>query len=163
MPKKYSFTDEQIEEIEQAIKKCKNKNTYKKLECLKLRAVSKKKLQEIAEITGYNNKYVSQIISKYHNDGLKEILENKYTGNRRKLTIDEEKELLAPFLNEAAQGKMLVVSDIRKAYEQATGEKSATATIYYILARHGWRKIMPRSKHPNKATDEAIEAYKKNQ
>ena len=30
-----------------------------------------------------------------------------------------------------------------------------------VLERHGWRKVMPRSKHPQKASDEAIEASKK--
>ncbi len=33
--------------------------------------------------------------------------------------------------------------------------------IYYVLRRHGWRKIMPRSKHPKKAKQEAIEASNK--
>lgn len=30
-----------------------------------------------------------------------------------------------------------------------------------MLERHGWRKVMPRSKHPQKASEEAIEASKK--
>jgi len=34
--------------------------------------------------------------------------------------------------------------------------------IYYLLHRHKWRKIAPRSRHEKKAGEEAIEAYKKN-
>jgi hypothetical protein len=30
-----------------------------------------------------------------------------------------------------------------------------------LLARHGWRKVTPRGKHPDKASDEAMEASKK--
>ncbi len=30
-----------------------------------------------------------------------------------------------------------------------------------VLKRKGWRKVMPRSKHPKKASPEAIEASKK--
>ena len=30
-----------------------------------------------------------------------------------------------------------------------------------LLERHNWRKVMPRSRHPKKASDEAIEASKK--
>ena len=33
--------------------------------------------------------------------------------------------------------------------------------IYMLLKRKGYRKVMPRSKHPKKAKEEAIEASKK--
>ena len=39
----------------------------------------------------------------------------------------------------------------------------AKSTVYNMLYRNNWRKVMPRSKHPKKASDEAIEVYKKNQ
>ena len=57
---------------------------------------------------------------------------------------------------------MLTVSEIKSEYCKHVEHKVADSTIYRMLARHGWRKIMPRSKHPKKASDQAIEAYKKN-
>ncbi|MDE7249890.1 MAG: winged helix-turn-helix domain-containing protein, partial [Lachnospiraceae bacterium] len=33
--------------------------------------------------------------------------------------------------------------------------------IYCVLKRHGWRKVMPRSRHPKKASEEVIETSKK--
>ena len=33
--------------------------------------------------------------------------------------------------------------------------------IYMLLKRHGWRKVMPRAKHPKKADEEVIQASKK--
>lgn len=57
---------------------------------------------------------------------------------------------------------MIEVGDIHRAYERAVGHPVTRNAIYYLLHRHGWRKVMPRSKHPKKASDEAIEAYKKN-
>ncbi|WP_414153386.1 winged helix-turn-helix domain-containing protein [Peptoniphilus sp.] len=33
--------------------------------------------------------------------------------------------------------------------------------MYRVLKRHGFRKIMPRSKHPKKASKEVIETSKK--
>ena len=158
MPKKYNFTNEQIEEIKIAIKESKDKNEYRRLECLRLRAECKKELKEIAEITGYNEYHVSKIICKYAKQGIKSIKNAQRKGNHRKLSIEEEKELLAPFLQKAEKGEMLVVSEIHKDYETKTGSKSPKSTIYYMLARHGWRKIMPRSKHP-KSKPEEFEAY----
>lgn len=162
MPKLYRFNEKQIAEIETAIEACKDKKVYLRLKCLKLRAVDKKPLSEIATVTEYNEKYVSQLISKYYNKGITAITSSKYGGNSRKLTKEEEQELLNPFLEKAQNGEIVVVDEIRKAYDERTKESSAHATIYYVLARNGWRKIMPRSKHPKKASDDDIDAYKKN-
>ena len=41
------------------------------------------------------------------------------------------------------------------------GHSIGTSQIYYVLHRHGWRKVMPRSRHPKKASEEVIETSKK--
>ena len=46
-------------------------------------------------------------------------------------------------------------------FDEKLGKDTGRVYIYMLLERHGWRKIMPRSKHPQKASDEAIEASKK--
>lgn len=162
MPKKYTFTEEQINEIKNAYEESKNTAQFRKMQCLKLRSENKKELQEIAEITGYHLKYVSQIISKYINHGLESFKKAKRVSKRRYLSFEAEKELLDEFSKEANSGQMLVLDDIRKAYSQKAGKETSKNGIYKVLARHGWRKVMPRSKHPQKASEEAIEAYKKN-
>jgi len=53
------------------------------------------------------------------------------------------------------------VNEIKEAYEKVIGHRTSTSQIYCVLHRHGWRKKMPRSKHPKKASDEAINASKK--
>ena len=56
---------------------------------------------------------------------------------------------------------MLEVSDIISGYENLIGRAVAKSIVYKMLKRHGWRKVMPRSQHPNKASIEEIEDYKK--
>ena len=56
---------------------------------------------------------------------------------------------------------MVSVRDIETAYQEAVGHSIGTGQIYYVLRRHGWRKIMPRSRHPKKASEEVIETSKK--
>ena len=46
-------------------------------------------------------------------------------------------------------------------YEEKVGHPIGNSQIYRVLHRHNWRKVMPRSKHPNKASEEVIEASKK--
>ena len=53
------------------------------------------------------------------------------------------------------------IKEIVAAYQKAVPHKIRDMQIYSVLHRHGWRKIMPRSRHPKKASEEAIEASKK--
>ena len=69
--------------------------------------------------------------------------------------------MLEPFRKDAEAGKMVSIKDIEAKYIEAVGHTIGTSQIYYVLHRHNWRKIMPRSKHPKKASEEAIAASKK--
>jgi hypothetical protein len=79
------------------------------------------------------------------------------------MSFEEEAELLRPFVEAAEAGQVVEVSAILEAYEAKLGRtfEKDHGRIYRVLERHGFRKVMPRSKHPNKASDEAIEASKK--
>ena len=77
------------------------------------------------------------------------------------MSYEEEEGLLEPFKAEAEAGRMVEISKIKAAYIEKVGHSIGNGQIYYVLKRHGWRKVMPRSQHPQKASDEAIEASKK--
>ena len=79
------------------------------------------------------------------------------------MSIAEEEALLEPFKKAAEVGQIVEVSEIKRAYEEAIGRslENNHGQIYNVLHRHGWRKVMPRSKHPKKASQEEIEASKK--
>lgn len=83
-------------------------------------------------------------------------------GGRRRsyLTLQEEREFLAEFLKPAQEGGILVVNEVKKAFEAKVGDRVSKTTIYRMLARHGWRKVAPRRKHPG-ADPEEQEAFKK--
>jgi transposase len=154
-------TDENGKDIRETIKTVKNKNIYRRLEVIALRSEGKSNA-EIAEITKYHPKRVSQLVSQYCNEGIKTLLsDGRKGGNHRYMSQTEETELLDKFKNVSEAGQVMTVSDIRVAYDKKTGKPSAKSTVYFLLKRHGWSKVMPRSRHPKKASDEAIEASKK--
>src|SRR5262245_17809239 len=64
------------------------------------------------------------------------------------MAVTEEKALLARFAKAAGAGEILNIHDLKVAYEQAIGHRTSNSTIYNLLARHGWRKLMPRPFHP---------------
>lgn len=160
MAQKYEITAEQKIEIEKARKENKDKRIEKRLKVLCMRADGKS-AREIGEATGYHYARVSTIVSKYVHDGLEAITGNHYGGNRKNMSFEEEAEILRPFLEISRNGQMVEISEIEAAYKKVVGHSISCAQIYRVLQRHGWRKVMPRSRHPKKASDEVIEASKK--
>jgi transposase len=159
---RYRITEEEKAEIEKARKATKNKNVDRRLKALLLHAEGLKH-KEIAEKTEYEKSYVSKLVKKYQKGGLSAIIDNHYKGNNRNMSFEEEEALLEPFKVAALAGQVVEVSAIKKAYEEALGRsfEKDHGIIYRLLDRHEWRKVMPRSKHPNKASDEEIESSKK--
>jgi transposase len=162
MPKTYHFSDEQVAELETAKKKNKNKNVDKRLEALLLRAHGVKRA-DVSAKTGFCKQYITDLTANYNQNGITAIVESKYVGNHRNLSFEEEADLLESFKKAAESGQLVSTSDILAAYEAKIGRstKKDHGRIYRVLARHGWRKVMPRSKHPNKASDEVINTSKK--
>ncbi|WP_211752313.1 winged helix-turn-helix domain-containing protein [Nitrosomonas communis] len=43
---------------------------------------------------------------------------------------------------------MVVVPSLKEKLEERLGERVALSIIYQMLARHGWRKLVPDTAHP---------------
>ena len=160
MAQVYKFSEEEIEEIVQARRENKDKRVEARLKALEMRARNVK-ASKIAELTGFHSAYISQLAAKYKNGGIEAITGNHYGGNRRNMSFEEEAAILAPFRERAAKGEMIEIKEIKASYQAAVDHPISVAQIYYVLHRHGWRKVMPRSRHPQKANDATIEASKK--
>jgi transposase len=119
--------------------------------------------EEVAEIKKYNAQYVRKLGLQYHERGLEAFgVDGRRGGRQRIMSSESSAEFLREFEEQARAGTILTVSEIAKALDKKTGkERKSLSTAYSLLHRHKWRKVMPRSKHPNKASDEAIEASKK--
>jgi transposase len=75
-------------------------------------------------------------------------------------TFSEEAAFLEGFVKEAKDASVLVANEIKAAWEKELGRTVHKTTLYRMLKRHGWRKVVPRQKHP-KQDKEAVEAFKK--
>ena len=160
MGKAYTISMEQAEEIKEKRKNVKNKQVDKRLYAVQLRGEGLKN-EEIAEKLDTSSKVVSRWICSYVKFGIESLLEKERIGMHRNMSYDEEEEFLSQFADKAEKGQIVEISEIKKAYEEKIGHKTGNGQIYFVLHRHGWRKVMPRSKHPKKASSEAIEASKK--
>ena len=115
----------------------------------------------IAAAMGVSLSTVNRAHMAYDHGGL-EALKPRPSGGRKRenMTLEEEKALLARFAKAAGAGEMLNIHDLKAAYEEAIGHETSKSTIYNLLARHGWRKLMPRPFHPRRDI-EAQNAFKK--
>ena len=118
--------------------------------------------EEIARHCGVKTSTVQQLISRYNRFGIIAV-ETKGKGGRRReyLTVEEEKQFLEPFLARAQAGEIATIAEIQGAFETWVGHEVDDSTIYRLLQRHGWRKLVPRSRHPQ-AQEEMQETFKKN-
>ncbi len=123
--------------------------------------IAPRKAEEIAHHTGVSLTTVRRVISGYNRLGLAAI-ETPGKGGRRHeyLTVEQERQLLAPFFARAECGEIATAGEIKRAYEAQVGHEVDESTIYRLLARHGWRKLVPRPRHP-KANAEEQATFKK--
>ncbi len=89
-------------------------------------------------------------------------LEPQWGGRRREaMSVEEECEFLQPWVELSADGGMLVVGPLRAALAQRLGRSVTHSVVYRLLARHGWRKVAPDTRHP-KSDPLEQERWKKN-
>src|SRR5438046_2138070 len=105
----------------------------------------------IAAAMGVSLSTVNRAHMAYDHGGIK-ALKPKPNGGRKheNMTVAEENALLARFAKTAGAGEMLNVHDLKTAYEKAIGHATSDSTVYNLLHRHGWRKLMPRPHHPKR-------------
>jgi transposase len=115
----------------------------------------------ISAAMGVSLSTVNRAHMAYDHGGLK-ALEPKPIGGRKRenMSLGAEQALLARFAKAAGAGEMLNIHDLKAAYEKAIGHETSNSTVYYLLTRHGWRKLMPRPFHPKRDTL-AQDAFKK--
>lgn len=103
----------------------------------------------IAGAMGVSLSTVNRAHMAYDQGGIKALRPKPSGGRKREnMTIAEEKALLTRFAKAAGAGEMLNIHDLKLAYERAIGHKTSSSTVYDLLGRHGWRKLMPRPFHP---------------
>jgi transposase len=153
--------EEAAERLAAMLQEAHDKADYQRIQCVWLRAALGLRAAQIAVALGWQVGSVRQVHSDYLRQG-EAVLWGKPSGGRhhQNLTVEQEKELLTPFLEQAADSGVLVVAPVQAAYEAALGRPVHHSVVYRALHRQGWRKIAPRPKHP-KANEEVREAFKK--
>lgn len=106
---------------------------------------------EIAEALDSSVSTVNRAHMAYDEGGIKALKPKPNPARKHQnMTLAEEKIFLDRFAKDAGAGQMLNIQEIKVAYEKAIGHETSNSTVYALLDRHGWRKLMPRPFHPNR-------------
>src|SRR4030067_138043 len=137
------------ENLAMDLKRAKTKGEFQRVQCLWLRASLGLPADQVATAIGWHPGSVRKLQARYLREG-EAVLKGTGRGGRyyQNLTLEEERRLLQEFLAQSEKGGILEVSRVQAAYEQVLGRKVPKSTIYRMLARHGWRKVVPRPRHP---------------
>jgi transposase len=134
---------------------------FQRFLCVWLRVEQGLSTKEIARVLDWNVNTIRITQRDFIARGSKAFVEEKRGGRRRQLmSVEEEKLFLASYANLADSASILVINEIKTALEKQLGRTVHKTTVYRLLRRHGWRKIVPRPKHP-KQNEEAVDAFKK--
>jgi transposase len=147
--------------VERLLKEARSKAAYQRVLCVWLRLALGLTAVQIALAIGWRAGTVKKVHSIFLRQG-EAALTGPGRGGRRNayLTPEEEERFLSRYVEKASRGGMLVVSELKAAYEARIGRKVPKSTVYRMLARHGWRKLSPRPRHPE-GDRAAQEAFKK--
>jgi transposase len=120
-----------------------------------------RKSDEIAKHLAVSKSLVNKTISEFNKHGATAI-ETVGKGGRKNsyMTVEEETKFISAYISEAQKGHIVTAGKIKEDFEKVVGKKVHKTSIYRLLERHNWRKIVPRSFHPKK-DKEAQEDFKK--
>jgi transposase len=120
-------------------------------------------LEQTARVIGQSKGWVCRLRNRFLAGETVGDGQRQRPGGRRRenLSVEQEAEVLAPFLERARNGGILVVPQIKAELEEALGRTMALSSVYNLLHRHGWRKLAPDKRHPQ-SDPVTQEVFKKN-
>ena len=150
-----------VEALKARLKQATTIAEFQRIQCVLLRATLDCSASQIAQVLGWATASVHIAHSRWAKEG-EALFALKGKGGRRNQLLSEqqEAEVLEPFIKCAGAGGVLKVAAVQQAYEARVGKAVPNSTVYRVLARHGWRKVVPRPRHP-KADVAARGAFKK--
>lgn len=138
-------------------------NHLRAAQAILLPALARTTLEETAVLLGVGRATVPRLQQRFRQGVKGGRSSRKRWGGRRRalLTLEEEQAFLAPWVEQARSAGVLVVSPLRAALAEKLGRKVAPSVVYRLLARHGWRRVAPDTRHA-KHDPVAQAAWKKN-
>lgn len=140
--------EEVLEQAQQALAQAKTVDELRQAQAVMLPLRFGLSIEQTASVLGVSRGWACQLRRRFiRHSGLVHTPERSRP-SRAHLTREQEAAFLAPFLDKAAVGGILVAAEIKAALEAHLDRRVALSTVYNLMHRHGWRKLAPDRQHP---------------
>jgi hypothetical protein len=157
MPKKATVSYEVLEAAREAAVKAKTCDELRMAQAVLVPCLLNVSDRVVGQIIGRSRLTVVRLRKQFR--ALKQSQDRDWGGRRHGyMTVEQERQFLSQFIDQASHGGVPVVSEIQRSFEAQVGHKVAQTTIYRMLDRHDWRTITPRPRH-SKSHTEAREGF----
>jgi transposase len=148
--------------LEQLLKNARRPDERTRIQVILMRAAFSLTPAQIATATGLSVNSVRVLHSRFLRQGDACLIGRPGRGGIRRalIPIEQQRDFLARYKDDAARGLVLSVGQIKGDYERLLGHTVSLASIYRMMGRIGWRKVVPRPYHPKKKPD-SEQAFKK--
>lgn len=151
-----------VEELKRRMLNSKDIQEHKRWQALYMAKAKGLSAGEIADMTGVSVYTVNKWVYSYNHKGEQSVYSKSRGGNRTSfLSWEEEEELLQDISKQADKGLLVVVKTIKAEIESRIKRTVSKDYPYDLLHRHGWRRVVPRPKHPKQDPEQQAE-FKKN-
>jgi transposase len=155
--------DETIEIAQIAILQAKTVDELRQAQAVLLPLLYGLSLQQTAQVIGVSVGWACQLRRRFIAGRFVGAAGAPAPGGRKRqnMSVEQEREFLAPFIEQAQIGGVLVVGQIKAALDKRLGRVVSLSSTYNLLHRHDWRKLVPDKRHP-KSDPLAQAEWKKN-
>src|ERR671919_646605 len=145
----------QVEGIDERIKCTTEAWRRRRWQVIRCALVNPKPAAEIALEIGLARQTVHNLVAAYNRHG-PSALETPGRGQRQRayLSLEQEQAVVDQFLKQSEVGQVSTGLQIKAALETVVGHQVAKSTVYRLLKRHQWRKLVPRPRHPQASAAE---------
>lgn len=143
-----------IERMFQWLQAAPEQSAYKRRMAIWLTHTGRLHAHKVAEVLGISKQAVWLWIDQYNRLG-PDGLNRQGRGGRRWgfMTLQQEAELLKPFIQKTQQGQSLKAAAIRPIVERSFGRKVSLPYIYRLLSRHGLGRVIAQSQLKDSKTN----------
>jgi len=154
-----------VSRAEAVVAQARNARELRAAQAVLLPAVAGTTLEQTAKVLGVGRATVARLQGWFRQRERAPIgvePRRRWGGRRQALLSEaEEKGFLASWEVRAKAGELVVLSELRMALSERVGHGVAPSVLYRLVARNGWRKVAPDTRHP-KTDLAAQQEWKKN-
>lgn len=152
---------EVLEQAQRALREARTVEELRQAQAVVLPLLLGASIEQTARVLGVSKGWACQLRRRFIAAGHLVQRASRVEPPHALLRRAEEAALLAPFIEPARNGQIVMVTEVRAALDARVGRRTAASTVYNLLHRHGWRKGVPDKRHPQ--SDQAAQAeWKKN-